>query len=83
MFGFLGFILIFIFIIILIGLSLIGGILRFIFGLGKRNPKHYNGQQSQQTDDNPNSTASSSSSINKKKIFSDDDGEYVDFEEVE
>ena len=44
MFGFLGFILIFILLIILIGVTLITNLLRTLFGLGKRAPKPYNNQ---------------------------------------
>lgn len=80
MFGFLGFILIFILLIIFIVLAFLGNILRMIFGLGKRAPKQYNQQQQTgHTDDFRSSTASSNG---KKKIFSDDEGEYVEFEEV-
>ena len=50
MFGILGFILIFILFVLLIGLVLIGNIFRFIFGWGKRSPKRYDGSQSGQSD---------------------------------
>jgi len=84
MFGFLGFILLFIFLIIIIVLTLLGNIVRMIFGFGKRAPKQFNGHKNytndystnQQTNDSSNSTAG------KKKIFGDDEGEYVEFEEV-
>lgn len=83
MFGILGFILIFILFILLIGLFFIGSIIRYIFGLGKRSPKHYYGQTSDQTDNAHTSTSSSASTNGKKKIFDEDEGEYVEFEEVE
>lgn len=79
MFGFLGFILIFILLIILIGLTLITNFLRTIFGLGRRAPKPYNDNSA-----GAQSTANSSpASASKKKIFDDDEGEYVEYEEVE
>jgi hypothetical protein len=83
MFGILGFILIFILFVLLIGLVLIGNIFRFIFGWGKRSPKRYDGSQSGQSDYVHTSTASSASTPEKKKIFEDNEGEYVEFEEVE
>ena len=85
MFGFLGFILFFILLIFLIGLSLIGGLLRALFGLGKRAP-HKRSYAYTSPDDEYTSTSSASSttsaSSSKKKIFADDEGEYVEFEEV-
>lgn len=84
MFGFLGFILIFILLIVLIGITFVGNIIRMIFGLGRRAPKRYSdasGQNTSSTDYSQASTASSSSS-GKRKIFADDEGEYVEFEEV-
>ena len=85
-FGFLGFIFILIVFIVFIVLAFLGNIVRSIFGLGKRAPKHFYGEKasSTQTDNSRNSTqATSSSSNGKKKIFSDDEGEYVEFEEVQ
>lgn len=83
MFGIFGTILIFILFILLIGFVLIGNVLRFIFGLGKRSPKHYYGPQTNQSDHAHTSTTSSTPAPEKKKIFGDDEGEYVEFEEVE
>ena len=83
MIGIFGFILIFILFILLIGFALLGSVLRFIFGLGRRSPKHYYGPQSCQSDHVHTSTTSSASTPEKKKIFDDDEGEYVEFEEVE
>lgn len=82
MFGLLGFILLFILVIILIGLALIGNVLRFIFGLGRRTPKHYYGQEASQANQTHASSTTSSTTTKKKKIFDDDEGEYVEFEEV-
>lgn len=79
MFGFLGFILIFILLIILIGLTLITNLLRTLFGLGKRAPKPYNAQSA----NDASMANNSSTTTSKKKIFDDDEGEYVEFEEVE
>ena len=81
MFGFLGFILLFILFIVLIGLALISNVLRFIFGLGKRTPQRSYGQESRQANHTHTSTTSASAP-QKKKIFDDNEGEYVEFEEV-
>ncbi|MEG2514503.1 MAG: DUF4834 family protein [Bacteroidaceae bacterium] len=77
--GIFGFILILIVIVLIIGLSLIGGILKLLFGFGRKrtyqqqNP-HENRRDSQPSSDTP---------IQKtKKVFDKDEGEYVDFEEI-
>lgn len=84
MFGLLGFILLFVLFIIVIVLSLLGNIVRMIFGLGKRTPKEFNGHKNNnndyRTDEQTND--SSNSTTGKKKIFGDDEGEYVEFEEI-
>ena len=80
MFGFLGFILLFILAIVLIGLLLIGNVLRYIFSFGRRTPKRHHGPTQSQADQTQ--TSASSSAPQKKKIFDDDEGEYVEFEEV-
>ena len=87
-FGFLGFIVILVFIIIFIVLAFLGNIIRSIFGLGRRAPKHFYGDKNtDSSSETPNSYSSNqsttaSSTNGKKKIFADDEGEYVKFEEV-
>lgn len=98
MFGFLGFLLILFLLIIIIGFSIVGNILRLIFGFGRRSGttqnRTYTNQRQQtynETNDNASSESHRSSSSsqtqstvsgNKKKIFDEDEGEYVDYEEV-
>lgn len=84
MFGFLGFILLFIFLIIIIVLTLLGNVIRMIFGFGKRTPKEFKGQKNETYDYNNNQQTNESnhSSTEKKKIFGKDEGEYVEYEEV-
>lgn len=93
------FILIFLIAIFVFGLSIIGYILRAIFGLGRGNSssrskqpeyEHANDQRSY----NPNTRNSVDDDEEEifaenhvprtrhKKIFTQDDGEYVDFEEI-
>lgn len=84
MFGFLGFILLFIFLIVVVALGLISYFLRMLFGFGKRTPKPYSNSKSTGSEytANQQTTSSTSSSANKKKIFGEDEGEYVEYEEI-
>ena len=90
MFGFLGFLLIIFLLIVFIGFTILGNILRVLFGIGKRPPyqNRTSTHQNQANDENENFAESSSSnrrshsSGNRKKIFDEDEGEYVDYEEV-
>ena len=97
MFHFLGFIFFFILIILLIGFVILWRIVNTFLGLGKRMTSGTNtntqGQRRtsyQQTDyqqdgtsaNNARNQSSSSSSNDKKKLFADDEGEYVEFEEI-
>lgn len=94
------FILIFIIAIVVFGLSIVGFLLRAIFGIGRRSsssssrPKQAEsgrgttGQQSyNQGTQNPADNeeeiyAENVTGRRHKKIFTQDDGEYVDFEEI-
>ncbi len=73
MFHILGFIFLFIIAILIIGLSIIGNVIKLLFGRG--------GSRSTTT-----SNADQSGKVNQpkqhKKVFTQDDGEYVDYEEV-
>ena len=82
MFGLLGFILLFVLFIVIIVLSLLGNIVRMIFGLGKRTPKEFNGQNNNDYRTDEQTNDSNNSTTGKKKIFGDDEGEYVEFEEI-
>lgn len=81
MLGFFGFIILFIFIIILIIFAFIGNILRFIFSFGRRAPQRQSYGSSQQAPPRNNASQKNTSPA-KKKIFEEDEGEYVEFEEV-
>lgn len=86
MFHFLGFLFIIIIAILLIGLSVIGTIVRSIFGLGKLHSSSYGtGRQQPFNTSSKDETAEAEEGeihIKRKKLFSKDEGEYVDFEEV-
>ena len=93
------FLLLFLAAIVIFGLSIVGFVLRAIFGLGRgsssRTKQAGNGQNRQQqgrpsSNQNTDSRADNEGEIfaensprtKHKKIFTQDDGEYVDFEEV-
>lgn len=84
MFGFLGFIFIIFLVIILFAIALLGNLLRFIFGFGRSTPKPYSNQDFTPAEE-PQAFAkrpSTQKENSKKKIFNEEDGEYVEFEEV-
>ena len=90
------FILIFIIAIFVFGLSIVGFILRTIFGLGRSSsssrPKQtesgrtsqqsYNQTNRRSNDDEEEIYSENVPEKRHKKIFTQDDGEYVDFEEI-
>lgn len=93
------FLLLFLVAIVIFGLSIVGFVLRAIFGLGRgsssRTKQAGNGQNGQQQgrpsyNQNTDSRADNEGEIfaensprtKHKKIFTQYDGEYVDFEEV-
>ena len=98
MFHILGFLFIIIIAILIIGLSIIGTVIRSIFGLGRhrtssgsyQNPEGYSYNN---TNTRQRSTSSSQQDettepeegeihLKRKKLFSKDEGEYVEFEEI-
>lgn len=78
MFTIIGFILIFILFVFLFGITFIAALVRGLFSRNKRNSNAYSQGYSQQqpksdrVDGRPK----------RKKYFDDNEGEYVDFEEV-
>lgn len=98
MFHLLGFLFIILIVVLVVGLTIVGSVLRAIFGFGrKRRPattenthRAYthrttdnatgNSQSSQQ--DTNEEVVSGKAGQGHKKIFTKDEGEYVDFEEV-
>ena len=61
-------------IIFIVGVSIIRQILRALFGLGR---KRFDREERQNT-----STPDNTAFHHKKKIYSKDEGEYIDFEEI-
>ncbi len=97
MFHLLGILFIVLLFFVIIGLSVLGSVLRLLFGW-KRHGKQTDRQQQpfthQQRDTRYNRRSASADGeaiiipeegklhINRKKVFQKDEGEYVDFEEV-
>lgn len=73
-----GFLFIILLIIFIFGISIISGILRLFFGLGRKATRNPGEQHSEHR----KSSQSTSRPKKQKKIFDDDEGEYVDFEEI-
>ena len=98
MFHILGFLFIIVIAILLIGLSIIGTVIRSIFGLGghrssatqNRGGNYQSGGYSfndRQQDAGPSQKEAKpeekeEEQSKRKKLFSKDEGEYVDFEEI-
>lgn len=93
------FFLLFVVAIVVFGISILGFILKSLFGIGRssssrtqqtnrsqRSDRQYQGSYSQSTNNyssNEEDIYTDNSTSNKhRKIFSQEDGEYVDFEEV-
>lgn len=81
------FIFLFFLFLIIIGGSLLRGILNLLFG--RRTPRHtytsqggYSQTQSQTHQSTQSQQASTSTGKKRDKIFDDSEGEYVDFEEI-
>ncbi len=88
MFHLLGFLFLIIIIVLIIGLSIIGTVLSSIFRLGGLRK---NKQQTTYRNTTYQSSASAGDGVSaeeggihpkRKKLFSEDEGEYVDFEEI-
>lgn len=90
MFGFFGFILIIFIVIIFIGLSIVGNIIRLFFKVtrgksSKEKKQTYTKSEDYESYQDSNQSHKShnkSAPGHKRKIFGDDEGEYVDFTEV-
>ena len=76
-------IIIFFLLVVAIGITIAGSILRFLF-TGKRTSSTHENRDFNQQPRHTNQTNShaTSSPAEKKKFFDDDEGEYIDFEEV-
>lgn len=81
----IAFILIVFVLLLFIGLSLVSSVIRFflrLLGLGGKTTSRYSQQQARSQQEN-NRNTETATPPKKNKIFDEDEGEYVDFEEVE
>lgn len=76
MFSIIGFILLFILFIVVFGVAIIATVVRSLFGRNKRNSYTQNTYHQQQSGDRIDGQPK------RKKYFDDEEGEYVDFEEI-
>lgn len=93
MFHLLGFLFLIFIVILVVGLTIVGSVLRTIFGFGRRRPAsprstHTHTYRTSHTEsqhtsaNNDEEIRKEQTDIKHKKIFTKDEGEYVDFEEV-
>ncbi|MGL5937681.1 MAG: DUF4834 family protein [Phocaeicola sp.] len=83
MFGFLGFFFIFILVIILLAITLLQRVVRFLFGFGHKSSNREEQRGGYSTgSSNEKQGNSSQKSVEKRKIFDKNEGEYVEYEEV-
>ena len=66
--------------ILVLGLSIVGSIVRAIFVFGRRSTSRMN--QSHEGQNNQSQEENTTASGKRKKLFTKDEGEYVDYEEV-
>lgn len=83
MFSLLGYLFILFFIILIFGLSIIGRILRTIFGFGRRARSTFSSSANHSDNHTQHrSNHTESRAPKRKKIFEENEGEYVEFEEI-
>ncbi|WP_321334759.1 DUF4834 family protein [uncultured Bacteroides sp.] len=74
----LGFLFMIVIFILVLGLSIVSSVLRVLFGFNRRSSSSKNAQ----TRSREEQDTSEQQPPKHKKLFDDDEGEYVDFEEV-
>jgi hypothetical protein len=82
MFAFIGFILFFVFILLIFGLTIISGILRALFGIGRRRSSSRTSAAGDESHTHGNKKGNVRDTPKRKKLFEDNEGEYVEFEEI-
>lgn len=79
MFHIIGFIILFILLVPLIGILILARILRFL-GIGRKKYNDMSSSSSQNSDIKSSDTVTGG--IKKKKVFEKSEGEYIDYEDV-
>lgn len=83
MFAFLGFVFFLVLVVIIFGLTIINKILGVLFGLGRRKTSTRTTSSTNRASQSAqNRNGNAQDTPNHKKVFADDEGEYVDFEEI-
>lgn len=78
-----GFFFIILLVIALVIISIVSSVFRLLFGFGRRrNPQEHTYNQTYEEEKRRDSYGSRQQAPPRKKIFNEDEGEYVDFEEV-
>ncbi len=80
MFSILGFIFFFVLILVVLVLTILGGVLRTLFGMGRGRSS--SSRSSSSKHDSSYTSDHHTGSSKRKKVFDEDEGEYVDFEEI-
>jgi len=75
----IGLFLIVVFGIFIFGISILSSFVRTIFGFGKRTADSFTGSE---TKKKQSKTRVKQPGVKKKKVFEDNEGEYVEFEEI-
>lgn len=85
MFSILGFIFFFVLILVVLVLTILGGVLRTLFGMGRGRSSSTRSSSTRSSSSKHDSSYTSdhhTGSSKRKKVFDEDEGEYVDFEEI-
>jgi hypothetical protein len=85
--GILGLFFFFFLFILFLGISIVGSVLRSVFGFGRKSHQAHRQTYSKEEptadrQENDGQEEYSSTSKKRKKIYTKEDGEYVDYEEV-
>ncbi len=79
-----GFFFIILLVVVLVVISIIGSVFRLLFGFGRRGNQQRRTYTHSYRDEESQESHHSDQKVSqpRKKIFDDDEGEYVDYEEV-
>lgn len=84
MFHLLGFLFFLVLVVVVLGLALVSRVIGTLFGWGRKASDAFSGRSSAGASSASSSrSATPPSASSKKKVFDDDEGEYIDFEEID
>lgn len=70
------------FVVVLIGVALVSRVVQLIFGLGRKMTGEQTSYNRQAQRDDERAETGQGHKTQKKKVFDDDEGEYIEFEEI-